>query len=473
VTADPFLIRWQDVHGNPPAAVNAQASEQAYGFGGDWLDLAFSDGMKLTTEQNDGKGLFGAQRTSDKADLCTVTGARKVGPHDYPVLWRIVAGGTPFKAGSEEKLQLSTRLRISLNGFDASFVDQQKQNGRCDPGLMALLKVAPLDDVSLVDTVDFDAANPGEVKWSKGFQPLGSPKWRVPYLKDLIAQCHDFDIQVGVGYAIVDQGQDIGDLGKNFAFWLTDPTNKDKDKEKAQVAARQASITAHGQKILDFFLGQGLHIDGVTFDFECNSLRLDHAANMKLLIQSTAKAFAPYNKWVAYDNKPFLGPDGGDKNDTASMRVQPYNLCAGAPNLIARPMCYNGVQTPFNDVVKSIGVALSQASGGGMLHPSQLQMAFRHWGGTSSTPRDEILKQCRETLRPNRVGLVLYPIPNKPLASNPNLIDQTDLKTLLKGLKDFDDALNPNEPRRMGQPLQAPKRPKPDPADTPTFVPAT
>ena len=468
MSADPFLIRWLDVYGAAaqPQDVTAQAQELAWKYTGDWIDLTFSDGKSLTTDQNDDKGLFGALPTSVQAAACTVTTARRKGPHTAPISWQIVSGGgRAFPPGKEFELKVATRVRISINGFDASWVDQSKSTGECDAGLMALLTAAPIDDVSLVDTIDFDVVHPGEVRWSNGFIPLGNTNLRVPYLQDLVKKCHAANIQVGIGYAIVDRGNDVGELGKAFAAWLGDPQLNDAAQQAAAREKKRAAIAQHGQKILDFFQKQDINIDGITFDFECNSLRMQHKENMALFIQSTARAFAPYNKWVAYDNAPFLGQDGGDTTNTSSMRVQPYALCTGAPNLMARPMCYNGVATPYSALKSTVIVALASASNkGGGLHPSQLQVAIRHWGGTSALKLDDILQRAKEILAPNRVGLVLYPFPFEGRDSRDTRIRA--MKTFLDKLLKIDAALNPGLPRGPGQPLQVPKLAPRDPGDS-------
>jgi hypothetical protein len=464
----PFLIRWLDVYGTKaqPKPVTAQAHEQAWKHAGDWIDLTFSDGKSLTIDQNDGKGLFAALPTSRRAEKCKVTAARRKGPHTAPVSWQIVSGkDIDFPPGEEHKLRIATRVRLSINGFDASWIDQSKSTGECDPGLMALLSAAPIDDVSLVDTIDFDQARPGEVKWSQGFLPLGSSKLRVPYLQDLIKKCHAANIQVGVGYAIVDRNKDVGALGKAFAAWLSDPQLKDAAAQAEALKKKRAEIAKHGQKILEFFQKNAIDIDGLTFDFECNSLRMEHKDNMALFIQSTARAFAPYNKWVAYDNAPFLGQDGGDTTNTSSMRIQPYALCAHTPNLMARPMCYNGKPTPYDDLKSSVAVALAPPSSkGGGIHPSQLQMAIRHWGATSSLTADEILRRAKEILAPNRVGLVLYPFPFDSRDSRETRIKA--MKAFLDKLLKIDAELNPGLPRGPGQPLQVPKFAPRDPGDS-------
>jgi hypothetical protein len=459
MSAAPFLVRWLDVWGAQAERqpVTAQAQELAWKNAGDEIVLTSSDGKSLTTQQNDGEGLFSALPTSQLAAGCTVTAARRKGPHTAPILWPIISGGGgALSPGKEFELKLATRVRISINGYDASWIDQSKSTGECDDGLMALLTAAPIDDVSLVDTIDFDPAHPGEVKWSRGFLPLGNPKLRAPYLRDLIEKCRASDIQVGVGYAIVDRGNAVGYLGKAFAAWLDAPKLKDATQQAEALDKKRADIARHGERILEFFQEQDIDIDGLTFDFECNSLRMPHKDNMALLIQSTARAFAPHNKWVAYDNAPFLERDGGYTTYTSSMRIQPYALCVNTPNLMARPMCYNGEPTSHKDLKSSIAVALAPASNkGGGIHPSQLQMAIRHWGAQSSLALAEILQRAQETLAPNRVGLVLYPFPFDASTTRDNRISA--MKAFLEKLLRIDAALNPGLPRRPGQPLQVPK----------------
>jgi hypothetical protein len=441
---DPFLIRWTDT------GIAPQASELAYGCKGDWLDLKLSDGMEFTTEQKASKdpALFGAMPSSSKATLCTVTAARRVGPHDSPIRWRIASGGGAFGARSEHALGLSTRLRLSINGYGGSWVDQSKASGAVDQTLLSQLKNAPIDDISLVHTIQFDAARPGEVTWSDGLAPNGNTKLREPYLRDLIDRLHAMDIQVRAGYEVVEQGSQHTVLGNAFSKWIL---GKDKPPD----------IKGHIEKMLQFLWGKGLDFDGIGFDLEVNGLLLEHGPNLAKLIRGTAQALAPMNKFVTYDNAPSLASDGDNKNKF--MTIQPYGLCRDTPNLVARPMCYNGAALSEGDMKKTVATALraTTSNGGAGLHPSQLQLAVRHWGGTSSLTKSDIIKRCNEILQPNRIGLVLYPIPIKPDKKNPNKTDLSAVKTFIADLAEYDKALNPKDPRgRAGQPLQVPRKPR-------------
>jgi hypothetical protein len=127
-------------------------------------------------------------------------------------------------------------------------------------------------------------------------------------------------------------------------------------------------------------------------------------------------------------------------------------------------MCYNGEALSSAQMQQTIACALrpTTSSGGAGLHPSQLQLAIRHWGGASSLTKDEINKRCREILAPNRIGLVLYPIPIQPDKKNPKKTDLSQVKTFLADLADYDKALNPGDPPgRPGQPLHVPRKPLP------------
>jgi hypothetical protein len=143
-------------------------------------------------------------------------------------------------------------------------------------------------------------------------------------------------------------------------------------------SASADDIKKYAQSINTFFESRGLDVDGVGYDFEFDQLNTRHRANLALLYQETSRAVAHHNGLVSYANAPFK-EDG--VNSYGFMQVQPFALAATAPNLLARPMCFDAVNsTSLADIQSSIACALRDPAdptkkGGAGLHPSQVQFA--------------------------------------------------------------------------------------------------
>ena len=120
-----------------------------------------------------------------------------------------------------------------------------------------------------------------------------------------------------------------------------------------------------------------------------------------------------------------------------------YALASGAANLIARPMCYNGVVTPRARIEASIDCALRPTgSGGGGLSPSQFQAAI----DVSRTSEASVKSMCKDLFRKKLVGVTIFTLPGG------------GQQAFLGKLGAFEAELNPgvSAPGQSGQPLQVP-----------------
>ena len=132
------------------------------------------------------------------------------------------------------------------------------------------------------------------------------------------------------------------------------------------------------------------------------------------------------------------------------MKVQPFALAATAPNLLARPMCFDAVNsTSVPNIEASIACALrdpadTSARGGAGLHPSQVQ--FGIWADKVQGGLDDL---CRRVLRPNRIGVIVYNLPGSAAGAT----------AMLRKCKTWNSLLNPNEgpAGQDAQPLQVPR----------------
>jgi hypothetical protein len=232
-----------------------------------------------------------------------------------------------------------------------------------------------------------------------------------------------------VGYALDEGAGGVTTLGADFRDWLKN--------------ASAAQLAAHAQAIVDFFKSRSLDIDGIDFDLEINLLGAKHATNIAVLYRETAKAMVAFRSEasVSYDNADFQTSDGSGA--LPWFKAQPYSLAASAPNMIARPMHNLNGRADKTRIANSIAVALRKGSGGGGLHPSQLQFFV----DIGHTPAASVETICKDVLLPNRVGLVMYNFGIKSLSS------------LVAAARTFDAALNPGMPApgaAGGQPFQVP-----------------
>ena len=170
----------------------------------------------------------------------------------------------------------------------------------------------------------------------------GGPDTREPYLRALIKALHAIDVQVIAGYEIVTKDKGTTPQSEAFTRWLA--------------MASPSQIEAHANAIEAFFADRGLGIDGIGFDFEVNGLGARQADSLKLLFQKTSEAMAQRNGLVSYANAPFQ-EDG--VSSMPFMRAQPFSLASQAPNLVARPMCFDDkTAASRGDVEGSVACAL-------------------------------------------------------------------------------------------------------------------
>ncbi|HEU4556725.1 MAG TPA: hypothetical protein VFS20_02710 [Longimicrobium sp.] len=244
------------------------------------------------------------------------------------------------------------------------------------------------------------------------------------------------------GQPLTPEDQKYKARAQDFANWLKHAT--------------PAEIEEYAVSINHFFESQKLDVDGIGFDIEIDEVRREHRDNLALLYRKTSEAMAHRNGLVSYANAPFLEDGVGH----SAMAAQPFSIAATAPNLLARPMCYDAVNsTPVPRIVQSIECALRPQrdlydidsptpEGGGGLHPSQVQ--FGIWANKIEQLKGGMAGFCAQVLRPNRVGLMLYTMPTV----------RNYAKDFLVKCRAWNDALNPGEgPNgQPGLPLQVPRR---------------
>jgi hypothetical protein len=361
----------------------------------------------------------------------------------------------------------SGRTRMSIFCFGTPFIKGFGGSGvELDEGVLDKVVESRVDDVSLVNTLappESNWAQGGVVKdtavaFSSGFRPASQGKYSADYLDKLIAACHARKVQVIIGYCIGnDPSNKSGDsYCKGFTDWL------------AAMSADQ--VKAHAQAVVDFI--DKVQADGITFDLEIVSLGQAQKDNLWLLYKTLAEKMP--GKMVAYATGPFTEEGKVDGVDCmAGIQIQSYLLAKQAPNLVARPMCYDEHAFALPIIGRSIDYALGAAG----LTAAQIQMGIYctdpyaqepHGGpqvpcsamkGKPRSPAgtEATLAFTKDVMAPKRVSMVYYQVPGGNWTGSK--MDLSGAITALAHVKDFEALMNPGEkaPGESGAPLQVPR----------------
>lgn len=434
-----------------PSEVTAQATEAQR----QWNETE----VELVTDT--GKSFFGMCESDGVAAILGLSGnvtevrVRRRGPQATPLLWSIKSqpAATAFVAGSEISVEISARLRHSVWTSGSAMFDD-KAALRTD--IISDLK-GQIDDLSMLETFFITGTN------TKGKDPNGASfdprflrgaaddKVKAAKCKEVIDACHAAGIQLLCGYEGVAEGG-------------TNSTSAEFFKEFLRTATL-AELETHAATLHHFIFEElALDFDGIGFDIETLGVgALDQ--EFEAFYGTLARLLAANNRILTFAAGAFA-KDGQTGKEAAHMRSQRYGLAKLAPNIVVRPMGYDGGNV-FDPVTKTglhrdlIDCALGDVG----LHPSQFQMGVKLVGfllsgkppvkakvGISS-PFDGTTVRARidELYRPNRIGLISFAIgsPSEPTSA----AMRADIKT-------FDASLNPSGPTAgtVGSPLQCPRR---------------
>ncbi|MBK9036708.1 MAG: hypothetical protein IPL61_36570 [Myxococcales bacterium] len=456
-----YLIKLTE-EGLPGAPVTAAASEASRRWRGNEVILTFDDGAERSNlVRPDGTALI-VNPVLDRT--LTKLRVRRLGPDAMPGEWIVTPkqslgslkpGGT-LDVSIRARLRHSAWLAISSLSLGAKLIKANTiPEMKIATGVLDAM--APhLDDLSALETVtvgDPRSADPTkQVRWHAGFLQgfqnfpnKGDPKANDPHYRDnacvafcktLLDEAHARGLQVLAGYEIVGTKDKNTAEGEAFKAWIH--------------KASPAEVRAHADAIYDFiWVKRQLDFDGLGFDLEIAGLA-PPVENMRVLVHRMAELLAPDNRIVTYATATFT-TDGETSKEASHLRTQPFWLARDLPNIIARPMGYDGGERYH---AESIACALEQVK----LHPSQYQMGIKlHQNpmpGLSGNLSDaEVARRCKEIYVPNRVGLIGFALKqndnfNVPAATSPI------------GVQSFFPHLNPGLTRvaTSGQPLQCPLR---------------
>jgi hypothetical protein len=402
------------------------------------------------------------------AATCDETGHLSVarhGIHATEILWRASPSEIELTGEhTEVDVTINTRKRLSLWTAEAIFpmdgaVMMNPNDPRFEPTLAATLDRAQghLDDISLLRTVNIDASN--NAGWDHGEAASGSSAYLpgVPtsdgkrmVTEMLIRLCHERGIQLLVGYGIVTPGTAPSPRGNRFLQMIRNPAVRD----------------AHVESLVAFLDAQVPDYDGISFDLEINGTHRTEAEreSFRAFYAAVAENLAKKNKVVTFA----AGASTSRAEENAAHGLffaQAYRIAVGIPNLIVRPMAYDGPSSEPEEALYrwheriadyAIDRNESEPNPGGLLHPAQLQMGLKVVVPTarSVVTRAGLLRRAGELLRPRRVGLIIYHY-------NRNIIDREGQRIdPLGDAPEIDASLNPGEcippDGILGQPNQVP-----------------
>ncbi len=425
-----------------PSEVNPQASEAQRKWNETEVELV-SDNGKSYFAMCEPDGVAPILGFEGKA---TEVRVRRRGPQATPLRWSLESQppASAYQPGAEVSVEIFARLRNSVWTSGSALFDDV---GGLRSDVISDL-TGTVDDLSMLETF-FMKGNGPEVGFDARFlRGKSDEASKTAMCKTAITACHAAGIQLLCGYEGVAEGGKNSAAAEAFKEFLRTATIK-------QIEDHAAAIH---HKI---FVELGLDFDGVGFDIETVGVNT-FDQQFEALFATLAKLLAADNRILTYASATFA-KDGQTSKEAAHMRSQRYSLAKLAPNIIARPMGYDGGHV--YDPVKKTGLhkeGIDCALRDVGLHPSQFQMGvklvgFLLSGGRQkvgiSSPNDgkTVLSRIDDLYRPNRIGLISFAIggPSEPTSAQM----RADIKT-------FDPRLNPSGPRAgaIGSPLQCPRR---------------
>ncbi len=427
-----------------PGEVYAQATERVRKWNATEVELVL-EGGKAYAAMCDPDGVAPVLGVPLDATVQEVR-VRRRGPCAIPIPW-VVKTQPPaanFKPGAEVSVEISARLRNSVWTSGSGMFDDK---GGLRSDVIDDL-AGTVDDLSMLETFFMKVDKP-EV----GFDPRflkGKPAEadKAALCKQVIDACHAKGIQLLCGYEGVAEGGKNSAQAEAFKEFLKKATIRD--------------IEDHARAIHHkIFVDLKLDFDGIGFDIETVGVNtMDQ--QFEALYGTLAQLLAKDNRILTYASATFA-KDGETSHEAAHMRSQRYSLAKLAPNIIARPMGYDGGHV-YNEQTKKglhkegIDCALGDVG----LHPSQFQMGVKLVGFLLSGGRQKVgisspwdaatvQKRCDDLYRPNRIGLISFAI------GGPSEPSSAQMRT---SIKSFDPKLNPRGPKAgtVGSPLQCPRR---------------
>lgn len=431
------------------------------------------NGTEVELVSDSGKSFFGMCEQDGVAPILGLTGTvtevrvRRRGPQATPLKWSVKAqpASSAFAPGSEVTVEIFARLRHSAWTGGSSMFDD-KAALRND--IIADLQGA-IDDLSMLETFFITGPN------NKKKDPHGAsfdPRFlrgalddavRAAKSKELIDACHAAGIQILCGYEGVAEGTTNSKPAEFFKEFL----------RTGSIAQIEAHAAALHHLVFDEL---GLDFDGIGFDIETIGVNT-FDQEFEAFYGTLARLLAADNRILTFAAGAFA-VDGETDPNAAHMRSQKYRLAKLAPNIIVRPMGYDGGNV-YDPVAKTglhkdlIDCALNDVG----LHPSQFQMGvklvgqlqvgtapvrqkdgttknepvFQKVGISAPFTRADVQARITDLYRPNRIGLIGFSLGGPSVPSSTAM--RSDIKT-------FDAILNPSGPApgTPGTPLQCPRR---------------
>lgn len=299
-----------------------------------------------------------------------------------------------------------------------------------DETMVPDLGLSFLDEISSMTGIRNDPTDPNKVQWDTRVpNGLGGDNVkRRARFKQIIDYAHARAISMLIGFEAVDTGTTPSDESTAFMTFVRGAVHKNGKVEVVQANARGEQVCkpkldvvrAFGDRIVEFMFGpeHGLPWDGINFDLEIGALGPRYRPVIRALFHHLHDHPKMKGKWVAYATFGFTGYLKGRNGAPVShafQKVQTFQMAAGKPRMIARPMLYEEQVDPahLKAVIDYAFAPLAQ--GGAGMQRQQLQLGIQGDLQPSQAPRpgkltdnSEVIPLITSLFRPEATGLIYF-----------------------------------------------------------------
>jgi hypothetical protein len=288
-----------------------------------------------------------------------------------------------------------------------------------------------LTDATLIGTVAPTASH-DVCDWDRDVLPwlvnnAAHDKERHRHFKALLEICHARGIKLIAGYEAAHVKKNV----TNFMAMMAKATDNGKRFDNPDASV----LVAHAKAIHQFLVKNkdgALQWDGIGLDIEIGSMSRRHAKAMKIFVDALADRFGLVTFAGLGYTAPFKGkdgmivgwPDGTPKPDGKGKTIggdneffnsQPFELCVGRSNVVARPMTYEGAKPDDKYVREMMAFAFEPPPKGLGLARHQMQIGFQidpQPKAAKNPPgvvtQAEVIQRIRNEMRRAVGGLVMW-----------------------------------------------------------------
>ena len=278
-----------------------------------------------------------------------------------------------------------------------------------------------LHELSLLRTVRPTGVGVVGVDYDQDLLPALSDQWPkhrptfIQNIRRLVEICHQEGVRVFAGYEVIPSNNKGGFL----QFFRAADNGQGKINPaliEAHVEALDRMLFVDSDTRVDF--------DGIGFDIEIAETGPENVSFFTTFYRAMAKRLAARAKQLAYVAYQFSSPTTGPRVKRGgppvpavrNMMSQQFDIAAGHPNMIVRPLLYDGVQLVTSspkDVRTDIADAVIRHATNVGLKPAQIQIGFKtRLVGSKPDPgrvsEKDVEDFIRLTLKQHRVGVIPF-----------------------------------------------------------------